>query len=262
MKIYLIGTGMEGDRTLTREAMEAIAEAELLIGAERMLAPYKDTRKTFCAYHPDAIASRLRTGTEACAAVLLSGDCGFFSGARKLGKLLEGEDVQCISGISTPVYFSSKIGIPWEQMKFVSLHGIENSIAVHVRSSRYCCFLLGGRIKAAMLCERLCDYGLEDVIVYIGENLGYENENIISAKASELLYWQAERLLFRWKWRCAVRTAWCMPLTKTPKPSALPMKTAAAFSVTISAFLRAFVLMRFQSCLCRTGFSSAAAAVH
>lgn len=194
MKIYLIGTGMEGIRTLTAEAEAAIAQAELLIGAERMLVPYRNTRTIFCSYQPEEIAARLRTGTERCAAVLLSGDCGFFSGARKLLTLLEGEEVQMISGISAPVYLCARTGISWEQMQFVSLHGTENSIAVHVRSHRHCCFLLDRKNTAAMVCRRLCEYGLGEVLVQIGENLGYENEHMFSGTAADFLHHPPETL--------------------------------------------------------------------
>ena len=41
MKIYIVGTGMDGEKTLNREAENAINEAKLLIGAKRILQPFK-----------------------------------------------------------------------------------------------------------------------------------------------------------------------------------------------------------------------------
>ena len=47
MKVYIIGTGMEGEKTLTKEAEKAINEAQLLIGAERMLKPFIKNEKEY-----------------------------------------------------------------------------------------------------------------------------------------------------------------------------------------------------------------------
>lgn len=237
MKIYLVGIGMEGDRTLTRKAMQAVAEAELLIGAKRMLQPFSASGKaTFCSYKAEEITARLRSGTEQCAAVLLSGDCGFFSGAEQLLHLLEGEAVEVISGISAPVYLCAKTGLSWERMRFISLHGTDNSIAVHVRSHPYCCFLLGGTITAALLCERLCEFGLGEARVYIGEHLGYEKERILTGKAAEFLHHPAETL-------CVVivgNPAYCACLpTGIPDAefvrSEIPMTKAEVRCIAVSA---------------------------
>ena len=61
MKVYLTGTGTDGCRTLTAEAADAIAQAELLIGAKRMLEPYADSgKKLVCLYQAERIAETLR----------------------------------------------------------------------------------------------------------------------------------------------------------------------------------------------------------
>ena len=45
MKVYIVGTGAEGENSLTKEAKTAIDSAGLLIGAERMLKPYVGSGK-------------------------------------------------------------------------------------------------------------------------------------------------------------------------------------------------------------------------
>ena len=94
MKVYIIGIGVNGGDSLTKEAESAIAEAQLLIGAERMLLPFRKYKKdSFCSYIPQEIADKLSSCGLSCAAVLMSGDCGFFSGTKKLLPLLEKHDV-------------------------------------------------------------------------------------------------------------------------------------------------------------------------
>ena len=187
MKVYIVGTGVNVGDTLTKEAEAAIAEAELLIGAERMLSPFSHLEKEqFCSYVPQDITAKLRACDCGCAAVLMSGDCGFFSGAKKLLPLLEEHDVRIVSGISSAAFFCGKTGLSYEKMKFVSLHGHSSNIAVNVKLNQLCFFLLGGDITAAELCRRLCRYGMGDVTVHVGADLGYPTERIISGRAENL----------------------------------------------------------------------------
>ena len=186
MKVYIVGIGMDGDKTMTREAEAAIAEAQLLIGAERMLGPFSQLGKEmFCSYLPKDIATKLSSCGYDCAAVLMSGDCGFFSGTKKLLPLLSEHDVKVMAGISSAAYFCSRLGLSYEQMKFVTLHGQSSNIAVNVRLNRLCFFLLGGDMTAADVCSRLCEYGMGDVEIHIGADLGYPTERIISGKAAD-----------------------------------------------------------------------------
>ncbi len=187
MKIYIVGTGVDGENTLTKAAEKAIAESNLLIGAKRIVKPFvKLGKEVFITYRHTDIAEKLSSADCSTAAVLMSGDCGFFSGTKKLLPLLEGHDVQVIAGISSASYLCSKVGIPYEKMKFISLHGRDSNIAVNVKMNEHCFFLLGGDITAADVCKRLCEYGLGSADVFIGAELGYHNECIITGKASEL----------------------------------------------------------------------------
>ncbi len=184
IKVYVVGTGMDGVKTLTREAYEIIDSADVLIGAGRMLEPFKHLhKKMVCEHSADKIADYINNCGFDKIAVLMSGDCGFYSGAKRLSEFIECE---IISGISTPVYFSSKVGIPWENMKFVSLHGRYGNIAVNVMQNEHCFFLLGGKVTPAEICRTLCRYGFGDVNIFVGENLCYENERIISGTAESL----------------------------------------------------------------------------
>ncbi|MBQ9383757.1 MAG: precorrin-6y C5,15-methyltransferase (decarboxylating) subunit CbiE [Ruminiclostridium sp.] len=187
MKINIVGIGMDGEKTLTAEAKGAIEKADVLIGAKRMTEPFAALGKTvFDSWKANEIRAYLDGCGKDTAAVLMSGDCGFFSGAEALIQLLSGYDTEIIPGISTPVYMCSKLGIPWQEMRFVSLHGAIANIALSVRRNAKCFFLLGGEITPADICKRLCEYGLSDVRVHIGARLAYSDERIISGLAGGL----------------------------------------------------------------------------
>ena len=140
------------------------------------------------------IQETVRESGEETASVLFSGDVGFFSGAKKLLPLLAGLEVRCIPGISSMAYFCARLGLSYEEVHAVSLHGRTSAVALPVRLHERCFFLLGGEVTAAQVCLRLCEYGLGDVTVHIGENLGYTEEKIVSGRTSELLNYAGERL--------------------------------------------------------------------
>lgn len=195
MKIFIIGIGMDGEKTLTSEALETIKSADILIGAERMLAPFAElNKKTFQSWKADEISCFLHENNFSTAAILMSGDCGFYSGAEKLTSALKGFETELICGISSPVYFCAKIKKPWQDMKLISLHGTDGNIIRNVCRNKYCFFLLGGDITPDLLCRKLCNYKMDSINVYIGENLAYENERIICGKASDFINLKTDKL--------------------------------------------------------------------
>lgn len=187
-KIYIIGIGVDGDKYLTKLAMEKIEEAELIIGAKRMVEGINTSGKeVFISYNPDEQLAKIKLNNKKKIVILMSGDTGFFSGCKKIYEKLINENysVGIISGISSAVYMVNKIGETWNDVAFVSLHGENNNIASIVRHNKKTFFLLGGIIDAKEVCKRLCTYNLGDTLVYIGENLGMKDEKITVGKAKD-----------------------------------------------------------------------------
>ena len=195
MKIYIVGIGTDGKKTLTKEAENAIISSELLIGAKRMTEQFASLDKEiYNSYLPQEITEKIENTNVGTVSILMSGDCCFFSGAKKLLDMLRGYDAEVISGVSSMSYFCAKLGISYENMKFISLHGVESSIAVNVKLNEKCFFLLGGRIGVSDICRKLIDYSLENVSIYIGEDLGYENEKITAGRPGDLISYSSQNL--------------------------------------------------------------------
>lgn len=187
-KVKIIGIGMNGRNTLTEYAKNLIESADILIGAERILKCFQYLEKpVLSTYNSSEISNFLHTKNFETAVVLMSGDCGFFSGTAKLLPKISDMDYEVVSGISSAVYFCSRIGISWQDIKFVSLHAEESNIVRHVSENEKTFFLLGGKITAAQVCRRLCEYAMNDMEVYIGENLGYDNEKILHGTAEDFV---------------------------------------------------------------------------
>lgn len=193
--ISIIGIGMDGTETLTVKALKIVEISQVLIGAKRMLDCFAEFGKpVFCSYKSKDIAEFIKECEYEKIAVLMSGDCGFYSGTERLLPLINDYETEVICGISTPVYFASKLKIAWQNMKFVTLHGVGGNIVRHVCSNLITFFLLGGEFAPKDICMRLCEYRLGDLIVHIGENFGGRNERITTGTAEELTKIETDKL--------------------------------------------------------------------
>lgn len=194
-KISLVGIGMGAEKTLTLEGKKAFDEAELLIGAKRMIeAVQKPGQKVLHEYRSEKIVEYIKTHLEyRTVAIALSGDVGFYSGAKKLIDLLEGH-VEVICGISSVVYFMAKIGLSWDDAKIVSAHGRKCNLVSLIRHNPKVFSILGTEDGVASLAKKLVYYGMGDVTLYVGENLSYENEKIFHDKAENLTEYRGDAL--------------------------------------------------------------------
>ncbi len=184
MIIYLIGIGMGSLEGITCEAVEKINNCDLIIGAERMVKGFNKPK--FISYKAEEIADFLRDKAYKEVCILLSGDIGFYSGARGLYKALADYELRCIAGISTVSYFASKLKMPWQDIKLTSLHGVENNIVGYIRDNKRVFALLNGEKSINELCAKLCRYGFGACRIYIGERLSYPDEKISILRAEDV----------------------------------------------------------------------------
>lgn len=136
ISVNLIGAGTTYE-DLTIEGLSSIENASLVFGAKRVLSLLPENllfgKESFPYYKASDILPVLSSFSrgncyfnEKSAAVLFSGDSGFFSGAKKLFEVLKGDDrfeVKLIPGISSVSAFSSKTGEPWSDSVLLSSHG-------------------------------------------------------------------------------------------------------------------------------------------
>ena len=193
--ITLLGIGMGSRDTLTIQGEKALKRADLLIGASRMVEAVRmPHHQVFCEYKSEKILSYIKDHPEYEQVVIaLSGDVGFYSGARKLLNML-GKDTEVICGISSVVYFMAKAGLSWDDAVLKSVHGKKENLIPLIKQNQKVFAILGTRDGVAQLSRELCAYGMEDVVLYVGENLSYENEKVFSKTAGELTAYEGDAL--------------------------------------------------------------------
>ena len=197
MNITLIGAGCGAD-TLTRAALAAISDAQLLIGAKRLLDGLRCCAPAGCqcteAVTSDAIVRAIADFDGACACVLLSGDTGFYSGARRMLPVLEGHAVTVLPGVSSLQLLSARLGRPWQDWLLCSAHGKDLDVLSAVCKGKPVFLLTSGAEAPRSICQTLTKAGLGDLRVTVGQALGTAEERIVSGAAAALLKQQFSAL--------------------------------------------------------------------
>lgn len=191
MKVSLIGMGPGDPALLTGAATDALARAELFIGSARLLEPYRQgavpCREAVLARN---ILAALEESGAAEAAVLLSGDTGFYSGAGGLLPLLKGAgmEVETFSGISSLQYLCAKAGVPWEGIHTASAHGRACAPAELAARHGRVFFLTGEKAEQTPrgLCAALAAGGYGEAPAWVGSRLSYPDEEIVSGRVEQL----------------------------------------------------------------------------
>ena len=183
MSVTLIGCGC-GMESLTVEAAVAVEQAELLIGADRLLAPWQGTKPCLEAVPAKDIAAAIERNVEKEICVLFSGDSGFYSGARLLLPLLK-EEPALLPGVSSLQLFAARLKEPWQSWRLCSAHGVSCDPVRAVCGGRPVFFLTGGETGPAALCRELTEAGLGFLKIAVGENLGGEEERVRRMTAAE-----------------------------------------------------------------------------
>ena len=198
MSIDLIGIGPGGKGLLTADTAEAIEKAEILFGASRMISGY-GSRKAYPYYKAEDIIPILEKEIPARAAVLFSGDTGFYSGAEKLAPALRewahksGTDcaVRVYPGISSFAYLAAKAGVSYQDANLVSIHGCSGNkkassdLVNSVRYSEKTFVLLSGAEDVKLMGDLLAANGLGDVSIILGFQLSYPEEIVGTIRAED-----------------------------------------------------------------------------
>lgn len=192
-KVTIIGAGPGNPDLLSRSALDAIGIADVVIGAHRALVGIDvspDVVRCELVKTADIVAALTDVASWQRAVVVMTGDVGLFSGARRLVEALSGDaqvDVRVIPGISSASYLAARLVRPWQDWRFASAHGVACDIVAEVeRSGELFLATSGGEDPSRLSCE-LVQAGFGDARVTVAERLSYPDERITCATASEIV---------------------------------------------------------------------------
>ena len=191
-KVTIIGAGPGNPDLLSRAALDAIDIADVGIGAHRALAGIDvppDVVRCELVKTADIVAALTDAASWRRAVVVMTGDVGLFSGARRLVEALSGDaqvDVRVIPGISSASYLAARLARPWQDWRFASAHGVACDIVAEAERAGELFLVTSGGEDPSRLSGELVQAGFGDARVTVAERLSYPDERITCATASEI----------------------------------------------------------------------------
>ncbi|MDE6388078.1 MAG: precorrin-6A reductase [Lachnospiraceae bacterium] len=194
MKLTLAGIGMGHGNGLTKEVEKAVCEADILLGAERMLLnlPSKAEKHPF--YRAEQIIpylqrvqERIRFAKDVTVVVLFSGDSGFYSGCKALYDALDKEiregrlaaSLRILPGISSVAYLAACIGESYHDAAIYSMHGKELCNLIHkIRRSPKTFLLTSGVLDINRLGRMLTEVDMTEYEIVTGYQLSYTEQRV------------------------------------------------------------------------------------
>lgn len=209
MNIILAGIGMGASKGLTREVSDAIESADILLGAKRLIEPYKPHMEKRPYYLGKDIVPYLEdlflqsAGKRYRVVVLFSGDSGCYSGCQALARCLHEAvaekkflaDIRILPGISSVSYLASCIGESYQDAAIMSMHGkLLPDLARRIQENEKTFLFMSGVKDMRKLGTTLTEAFMNDCIITAGYQLSYEDEEIIKLTPKECLSCEKEGL--------------------------------------------------------------------
>ena len=191
-KVTIIGAGPGNPDLLSRAALDAIDIADVVIGAHRALVGIDvppDVVRCELVKTADIVAALTDAASWQRVVVVMTGDVGLFSGARRLVEALSGDaqvDVRVIPGISSASYLAARLARPWQDWRFASAHGVACDIVAEAERAGELFLATSGGEDPSRLSGELVQAGFGDARVTVAERLSYPDERITCATASEI----------------------------------------------------------------------------
>ncbi|MCR5715264.1 MAG: precorrin-6A reductase [Lachnospiraceae bacterium] len=196
-QVLIAGVGVGDYRQQTKAVMNALKEADLVFGAQRILDKLDVQVKekvSVALYQPDQILAYLKDHPGYRRIVIaLSGDIGFYSGAAGLLKAFEAQSdyrIETLCGISSVAYFAAKLRTTWQDMTLLSMHGRESNVIGKLRMHSRCFFLISDAEQLRELGAKLVKAQNTGILgaltITYGYQLSYPEEEIVTCSAEEL----------------------------------------------------------------------------
>ena len=191
-KVKVVGLGPGNPDYILPVAMKAIEEAEVILCGKRHLESFDSKGKEILLIGGKRPLAELMAQVKSIyktrkTALVVSGDCGFYSLLSYTRRVIPREDIEAIPGISSLQYLFAKIGMPWQDAQLMSLHGRNQDLIARLTLSGTLGVLTDAINNTPAIAKMLMDAGYDDKWIYVGENLSYPEERICRLSVREAL---------------------------------------------------------------------------
>lgn len=189
-KIIVAGIGPGNAEYMLPKALQAIEQANFLVGGKRALAQFAHEGQItmpIAADIPAVLAFIREHLAEADVVVMVSGDPGYYSLLDRLRSEFSVEQITVLPGISSMQMAFAKLALPWHDADLLSFHGrVPEEGKLHYAENRLIGFLTDGIHNSHTVPQKLLELGWpKDTYFAVCSRLSYEDEVIIQTTLAE-----------------------------------------------------------------------------
>lgn len=181
--LSVAGVGPGNKEYLTKNVERKIRQSEYILAFGRIGESLKEIRDDIiCINKVGQVLEFIKKNKDREILLLASGDPNFYG----IVNFLKTRGVtikEVIPGISSFQYMMAKLEKPWQNAKFLSLHGREEDLS-KARDHKLSIILIDKGNMPSSISKQLYELGMRGRI-HVGFNLSYENEKIISKKIGD-----------------------------------------------------------------------------
>ncbi len=188
--VRIIGVGDNGAESLNDRALDQIREADLLVGADRLLRFFPDVQaqRLPIKANLDDVVNKIKSSSADNIVVLASGDPAFFGIARNLIARLGKDKIEIIPNLSSVQLAFARIKESWDDATLYSVHGRDMNELIDIVQSSHKMAILTDKVNSpSAIAEHLVSAGLTGIKAFVCENLGSYNERITETVSEELV---------------------------------------------------------------------------
>lgn len=184
--IYLIGIGPGSKDYMLKKAIDTLKKCDVILGFERAIKSIEFIDKEKIIIEKlTSIESIILENKNKDIGIIASGDPNFYGISNYLNLKVK-ENLIIIPGITSFQYLMSKINKSWSKAYSGSMHGREEEFIKLVKENEVSIWLCDKENTPDKLCLKLLQNNIK-CRVYVGENLSYEDERIISGSLEEII---------------------------------------------------------------------------
>ena len=186
--IVIVGCGPGSPDYLSPLARQFAEEAEVLIGASRLLGlfPEHPGERVVAGADVEGVLREIGLRRRRKVAVLVTGDSGLCSLAQPVLKRFGRDACQLIPGVSSVQVAFARVGLDWLDARIIDAHGASPDIELPALAGTGKIAILGGNLGSLGWVARLAETLGDGYRIYVCENLTLPEERIRSVPSGDL----------------------------------------------------------------------------
>lgn len=189
-KISIVSMGPGNIDYMLPIAIKRLKESDIIIGGKRNLESVsflKKETKILNSNLTDTMDFIKDNYEQKKISVIVSGDAGFYSILKFMHNFFTKDRIDIIPGISSIQYMAGKIGEYWHDAVLLSLHGRDTDLINFVKNNGKVFCLTDSKNTPQNIAGILTQNEFGNKLMYIGNNLSYDDEKIIKDYAKNII---------------------------------------------------------------------------